>query len=151
MTELAWVIGVGIALLLLFRFPREMLIFVGFILLCGLGAWGYFYRENSLRETDQQSVVIVASLGNGCSDAEYPLSVVFQNHNKKRLMDVSFFLEGREPQHSKPVYTKYITWDGITDPGQSSSACWSIDQSSLNDRIPAALEWSGKVSSVTFE
>lgn len=153
-----WVVGIGIGLFLFVRFPRQMLIVTGAVVLIGGAIFGgvTFYENQRAEDAKRlrESVVITASFDAGRCGAEYPLVVSFENRNTETLLSVSFRLAGYRDGHSNPVYESLsIDADRIIGPGETHKACWSVPAAAYDAGTPPPpqdVTWRATVSYPTF-
>ena len=147
---MVWVIGIGLALFMVFALPRQMLVVFG-IFVMGLGGLFAWLEYADRRQTrDRESVVLLATFEpEGCAP-DYPIRVKISNTNAKTLIAVSFGLAGFLQDQSEPVYQgRAMASNRIIPPGQSHEACWSVPR--LNEATaPALLSWKATVSHPTF-
>lgn len=128
---MAWVIGIGIFLFLLFSFPRAM---GGLIAICGLAIggfflWGKLEGDRIAREIAAISITVTYDLGR-CSP-EYPLFVAILNGSNRTLEKVSFELEGHRSGYSEPLYGRsYSSYssDRIIASGDGWASCWALPE-----------------------
>ena len=147
---MVWVIGIGLALFMVFALPRQMLVVFG-IFVMGLGGLFAWLEYADRRQTrDRESVVLLATFEpEGCAP-DYPIRVKISNTNAKTLLAVSFGLAGFLQDQSEPAYQgRAMASNRIIPPGQSHEACWSVPR--LNEATaPALLSWKATVSHPTF-
>ena len=101
---MAWVIGIGIFLFLLFVFPRAM---VGLIVLCGVGIGGFLLWDKI--KTDERarlraSVTVTVTHDLERCSPEHPLFVQIHNGSEGTIEKVSFGIEGNRAGYSDPLY-----------------------------------------------
>jgi hypothetical protein len=147
---MVWVIGIGLALFLVFALPRQMLVVIG-ILMVGAGGFFAWLEYIDYRQTrDRDSVVLLATFEPGGCAPDYPIRVKISNTNAKTLLAVSFSLAGFLQDESEPVYQgRAMASNRVIPPGQSHEQCWSVPR--LNDATaPALLSWKATVSHPTF-
>lgn len=157
---MAWVIGIGIFLFLLFAFPRAML---GLIALCGLGIGGFLLwtkldSDKRARETAAISITVTYDLER-CSP-EYPLFVGIVNASDNTLEAVSFGIEGHRTGYSEPLYDSgYLGYssDRIIASGDGWANCWTLPrqaygaaEQSIALNPPSTLVWTAKNPSPRF-
>ena len=147
---MVWVIGIGLALFLMFALPRQMLVVIG-IPVAGVGGLFAWLEYTEHRQTrDRDSVVLLATFEPvGCAP-DYPIRVKISNTNAKTLLAVSFGLAGFAQDQTAPVYQGLaMASNQIIPPGESHEACWSVPR--LKDATaPALLSWKATVSHPTF-
>lgn len=157
---MAWVVGIGVFLFLLFAFPRAM---GGLIVLCGLVIGGFLLwekleRDNRARESAAISIIVSYDLERCSSD--FPLFVGVVNGSDRTLEAVSFGIEGHRTGFSRAVYDSgYLGYssDRIVSSGDGWGNCWSlprqaydVSEQTLSLNPPSTLTWSAKNVSPTF-
>jgi len=127
---MAWVIGIGIFLFLLFVFPRAM---VGLIILCGvvIGGWLLWDKiksEERARKRSAVSITVTHDL-EMCSP-EHPLLVRILNGADDTVEKVKFGIEGRRAGYSDPLYDSFRGYssDRIIASGAEWASCWALPQ-----------------------
>jgi hypothetical protein len=156
---MAWVIGIGITLFLLFKFPKPMLGIVGVFIIIAVGTAGYLWlnekQESALRNAITIDVVHDPSR---CSP-EYPLFITISNRSARTLKRLNFYVTGFREGYSDPVFETASTWDTdkIISPNQTFQQCWSSPPKSygVSDIIaqsnpPEKLQWVGKVAYLSW-
>ena len=158
---MAWVIGIGIFLFLLFAFPRAV---VGLIALCGVGIGGFFLWNKI--ETDERnrlraSVTVTVTHDLERCSLEYPLLVRIHNGSENAVEKVSFGIEGNRAGYSDPLYDSgYLGYssDKIIAGGEGWTSCWTLPRQAYGtseQRIalypPETLVWTVTGSSPVFE
>ena len=157
---MAWVIGIGIFLFLLFAFPRTM---VGLLVLCGVAIGGFLLWtkiENDERARKRASVTVTVSYDLDRCSPEYPLFVQIQNRSDNTVEKVSFGIEGHRSGFSDAIYDSgYLGYssDRIIASGNSWANCWTIPRKAYGaseQRValnpPETLVWTVKNTSPTF-
>jgi hypothetical protein len=147
---MVWVIGIGLALFLVFALPRQMSALIG-TLVVGVGGFFAWLEYTDYRQTrDRESVVLSATFEPGGCAPDYPIRVKISNTNAKTLLAVSFSLAGFLQDESAPVYQGLaMASNRIIPPGQSHEACWSVPR--LNEATTLeGLSWKATVSHPTF-
>lgn len=152
MEAIAWVLGIGVGLYLLFRFTKPMLIVVG--ILVGLAALvvSGFWASGELAKVERSRIAIVVRYDTtgGC-EPTHPLLISFKNNSNKTLNYVSFSVHGKRPGYSRDAYSDYLlSSDKILPPGSVHFGCWGIRSYQEPDE-PLGLEWAAEVSTVSFE
>ncbi len=158
---MAWVVVVGIALLLLILFPRWM---VPIAIVAGVVLGGFiFWEEQKSKEQTRQKASVTATAefdDKSCADGP-PLNVTISNNSAETVVLFRFGLSGYRTGHSKPVYSSgfraYQT-DRIIEPGQSWSKCWPVPKlaydvpKTYKERFPAdAVDWRAADAQPTFQ
>lgn len=160
MEALAWVVGIGGALYLLFRFPRPSLIFIGVMVAIGAAVGGFFYAQDQLvkRKAAKVTGQIFYDLEK-CS-AEYPLWIGILNESDDTVEKFAFSIEGHLEGYSDPLYDSGYSGyssDRIVPSGEGITACWTLPRQaygaseqrvSLNP--PETLVWTIKNMRPTF-
>lgn len=152
---MAWVVGIGIFLFLLFAFPKQIVGVIVFIALAGLALWAYIEAQSNAAAKERARIVTSVNASNGCSDPEYPIGVTFSNGTDKRITEIGFTLAATRRGYSSSVYSRYLTNDRIMNAGQVYFGCWRIDPWDLQyGQIKGfdvkTLEWTSTISSVRF-
>lgn len=149
---MAWVIGIGIGLFLLFAFPRQFGALLGIVAL-GIGALLlYFWSQSEQAKRDEANLVTSAHFDPlTCPDPAFPISVAFTNRTGKTVEYISFLLEAYRPGYSSAAYSNYQSWDRIMTPGQTYSACWSLASYKSESVDKLAVTWRATVSSIRFQ
>lgn len=149
---MAWVVGIGIFVILLFAYPKKTMILVGVLLALAAAGGGLFFLDNYLdqRKKDAVQVVVFFDLEK-CSE-EYPLFIGIVNGSGSTVEKVSFTVEGKREGYSDTIYRSgyadYET-DKIIKDGDSIGTCWRIPPlvygtpTTYKDRFPAKdIVWS---------
>jgi hypothetical protein len=147
---MVWVIGIGLALFLVFALPRQMLAVIG-MLVMGVGGLFAWLEYTDYRQTrDRDSVVLVATFEPESCAPDYPIRVKISNTNTKTLLAVSFGLAGFLQDQRDPVYQGLaMASNRVIAPGESHEACWAVPR--MNEATaPALLSWKATVSYPTF-
>lgn len=154
---MAWVIGIGIGLVLLFAFPKQMGAVILLLVVGAAGLFGYLYIEEQRRDEEyrerQESVSISANFDAGRCSAEFPIIIKISNNNTETLLSLTFGFSGFREGHSSPVYEAiYVTSDRIIAPGQSYEACWAVPKLNYGAEAtpPGTLMWKANPTSPTF-
>jgi hypothetical protein len=157
---MAWVIGIGIFLFLLFAFPRAI---VGLIVLCGViigGAllWDKIKTDERARLRAAVTVTVAHDLEQ-CSP-EYPLFVRINNGSENTVEKVSFGVDGNRAGYSDPIYEsdyQGYSSDKIIARGDSWSTCWTLPRTAYGTseqmlalHLPETLVWTVKNISPRF-
>ena len=157
---MAWVVGIGIFLFLLFAFPRSM---GALIVLCGLAIGGFLLWQkleidNRARERAAISITVSYDLERCSSD--FPLFIEIVNGSDRTLEAVSFGIEGRRTGYSEPLYDSgYLGYssDRIIASNDGWANCWTLPRQAYgaSDQIialnpPDTLTWSAKNPSPRF-
>lgn len=157
MEPLAWVVGIGGAFYLLFRFPRPSLIFIGAVVVVGVAVGGFFYAQDYMvsRKAEKVSGKISYDLEK-CSD-DHPLWIGVLNESNDTVEKFSFTIEGHLEGYSDPLYSSGYSSDRIIPSGKAVTACWTLPRQaygaseqrvSLNP--PDTLVWTVKSIRPTF-
>jgi hypothetical protein len=151
----AWVLGLGIFVALLLRFPRGMGILIAVVVGLGVliagGIWGYSTYETRQRETLLAKIETLISYDPVKCSAEYPLLIGFVNRTDRSITKMSFEVSGFREGYSDPVYkTPYASYssDFIIKPGEGSGFCWRVPDkaygvadATLERHPPETLTW----------
>jgi hypothetical protein len=160
---MTWVVGIGIGLFLLFRFPKPMMILLGVVSLgaAALFAIIVFLDKQSAwkRQEEERSILLVASFDPERCGMETPILIRFTNIGTKTLLSIDFQLSGYRKGFSSPVYGDGIRGaigyesDKILSSGESYESCWKVPK--LDDGAqevpPASVEWRATYSYGYFE
>lgn len=158
---MAYVIAVGIALLLLVLFPRWMIpILVTFGV--ALGGFIFWEEQKSAEETRKKASVTATAEFDAktCADGP-PINVTISNKSDETVILYRFGLDGYRTGHSKPIYTSgfraYQT-DRIIEPGQSWSKCWPVPKLAYDapkdapeSFPPDTVDWRATDTDPTFQ
>lgn len=158
MEAIAWVLGIGIAVYLLFSFPKKMLILLGVlaVVAAGIGVWIYIEDNRSRWQREAISLSVTYDLEQCSSD--YPMRLQFHNGGRRTLLETRFMLRGFREGRSNPLYEQatYST-DHIIEPGETIILCWTlpvagwdISEDTLQAHPPQTLEWRASVNSARF-
>ncbi len=158
---MAWVIGIGIFLFLLFAFPRAM---VGLIVLCGVAIGGFLLWtkiENDERARKRATVSVTVAYDLERCSPEFPLFVQILNRSDDTLEKVSFAIEGHRAGYSEPIYDSgYLGYssDRIITGGDGWANCWTLPRKAYGaseQRValnpPETLVWTVTNTSPTFQ
>lgn len=130
--DMAWIVGTGLLLLLLFAFPRQM---IGLLLVLLFAAGGIFLvlkqkgdRQAEERARVRSQVTVAVRYDPDLCAPSHPLAITVSNGADRTLKKVSFDLKGYRPGYSDPVlegsWFDYST-DRIILPSQDWLTCWS--------------------------
>jgi hypothetical protein len=154
---MVWVFGIGIGLLLLFAFPKQMGAVILLILLAGVGLFGFLHLQDRQRAEEyrkrEESIALSAAYGAGGCSAEYPILITIRNGYTQTIESLTFELGGYREGYSSPLYQglSYKS-DRIIAPGDTYAACWT--QPSLyygaQEVPPAGLTWRASYSYAAF-
>jgi len=149
---MAWVVGIGVALFLLFAFPRQVGLLILLVVAAGVVLWAVLAVQANNQA--QQRASLVAAIGAGtptCNDSTHPLMVSFDNETGKVVTLVRFRVAGHYPGHSTDVVSDYLSWDQIMQPRSLNTACWAIYDLTTKALPATAFEWTVEVTSVTTQ
>lgn len=148
---MAWAIGIGIFLFLLFNFPKQVvaLFFVLAVVGGSLFAWNYW--DQQARQAEIQSVLVSTIYSTEACSTDYPMVVTIRNGSKRVLTQVTFDIKGNRPGYSRAImdssYRSY-TSDKIIAAGKDWTMCWTapgfaydFPQNQQASVVPSALEW----------
>ena len=157
---MAWVIGIGIFLFLLFAFPRAM---VGLIVLCAVVIGGFLLWDNiktDARARLRAAVTVTISHDLELCSPEYPLFIRIHNGSEDTVEKVSFGIVGNRAGYSDPLYDSgYLGYssDKIIASGEGWASCWTLPRTAYGTSeqrlalyLPETLVWTVKNSSPTF-
>jgi hypothetical protein len=160
MEALAWVVGIGGALYLLFRFPRPSLIFIGVVVAIGAAMVGFPYAQDQLSKRKAAKVMGKVFYDLEKCSVEYPLWIEIINKSDDTVEKFSFTIEGHIEGYSNPLYDSGYSGysdDRIIPSGFSAANCWhpprqaygaSEQRVALNP--PETLVWTMKDIRPTF-
>lgn len=155
---MAWIVGIGIFLALLFKFPKQVGILAFSLVVIGGVLFAYVsYTDKKASEefrTKQQAVTMWAFYNEEKCSKEFPILVRINNGYSVTLLEVSFSLSGYREGYSRPVYeANYLVSDRIVAPQQMQETCWSLPRLSAGETggLPSALNWRAEVSYPTYE
>lgn len=158
MDAIAWVLGIGIAVYLLFRFPKKMLILLGVlaVVAAGLGAWLYIADNQSRWQREAVSLSITYNLEE-CSP-DMPLRITVHNGARRDVVQSRMVIRGFRDGYSTPLYERAdYSSDRIFEVGQTLSGCFvlpyanpSIASDILAAHPPETLEWRVSLTSAFF-
>lgn len=155
---MAWVIGIGVGLFLLFVFPRQMGALILFLLLAaaGIGGWLYLHDQKLAEERRQKEEKITLSAAydiNRCS-IEFPILITIRNGYTETIKNMTFELGGYRHGYSSPIYREpFYKSDRIIAPGETYTACWTkppLDYGA-QEISPEGLTWRASYSYASFE
>lgn len=145
---MVWVVGIAFGLLLLFAFPRQMLVVLGLIVVAGGGLIGAIIHLENQRQKEaaerRSSVRMEASFNPSRCNTEFPILVKITNNYSRTLLNTNFSLSGFRDGFSKPIYQAVsYNSDKILDPGQSYEGCWQLPNVNygVQSVSPELLNW----------
>jgi hypothetical protein len=151
---MVWIAGIGITLILLFTFPRQMgIVFVSLVgIAAAVGGYFYFVEQTNIKKKSLISINATYDKTQ-CTDPNYPLSLVVHNGSTEVLNRLSLEVTANRVGYSDSVFFDYFTSDKIMQPNEYYSSCWSLDDYKMKalQFLPSALTWKAKVSSVTWQ
>jgi hypothetical protein len=160
MEALAWVIGIGGALFLLFRFPRPSLIFIVVLVAIGVAVGGFFYVQGQLAKSKAAKVTGKIFYDLEKCSSEYPLWVGILNESDDTVEKFSFTIKGHLEGYSDPLYDSGYAGnssDRIVASGEGVTACWTLPREAYGaseERIavnpPETLVWTVENIRPTF-
>ena len=147
---MVWVIGIGLALFLVFALPRQMLAATGMLVMAVGGLFAWLEYTDYRQTRDRDSVVLVATFEPESCAPDYPIRVKISNTDARTLLAVSFSLAGSVKDQNAPAYEgRSLASDRVIPPGKSHEACWSVPR--LNEATTLeGLSWKATVSHPTF-
>lgn len=154
---MAWIVGIGVGLFLLFAFPRQMGVVILFLVLAaaGIAGWIYLHDQQQAEERRQreESITLSAAYGAGGCAGEFPILINIRNNYTQTIESLTFELGGYREGYSSPVYEgSSYTSDRIIAPGQTYTACWTqppLDYGA-QEVPPAGLTWRASYSYANF-
>jgi hypothetical protein len=155
---MAWVLGIGVSLVLLFAFPKQM---IALLVLAAVAVGGFLYlmhledvRRIEANERDRAQVAIRAKADSKiCNDPRYPVMVELSNRSSSRTLNsVYFSLAAHKPGYSGSVVNNTHTSDKILAPGEKYVDCWSLDSwvKPPEGYTYDMLQWDASTNSVTW-
>jgi hypothetical protein len=155
---MAWVVGIGVFLALLFGFPKQVGILMAALVAVGGILFAYVsYTDNKASEEfrkKQQAVSMWAFYNEEKCSKDFPILVRINNGYTKTLLEVSFSLSGYREGYSRPVYEAgYLVSDRIVAPQQMQETCWSLPRLNTGEvgSSPSELNWRINVSYPKYE
>ncbi len=126
---MAWVVGIGIFLFLLFLFPRPV---ISLIILCAVAGGAlflYYYLGDKRRGSKIAGIDITVNYNIPKCSKDYPLEIRIKNNSGSTINKIRFNLAGYREGFSEPIYgtgyDKYET-DKIIPIGKTLWMCWKI-------------------------
>ena len=154
---MAWIVGIGIFLVLLFAFPKPMFGLIG-IVAAAIGVFVlYQWNETTQRQEKKSKITIVTAYDPArCSDPKWPVFVGFVNKSDSTVSAIGFHLTARRKGYSNAVYNDWTTSDKIIAPGAGFGNCWAVSEYSLRKEeigtTPLSdLDWTASIESVSFQ
>lgn len=149
---MAWVVGIGLFLLLLFAFPKQVGVLIGLVCLIAAGIGLYIYLQNEMAARERAKISAFASVYPSCSDPNFPLLIDFTNNSKKRVMKIFFDIRGYREGFSDAIAGDYSrSSDRIIEPGASYTSCWTYPNTYGRQIDFTGLKWTVEVNTVRFE
>lgn len=153
MEAVAWVLGLGIAAFLLFRFPKPFLITIAILLAIGASVGVYFWGQQWQQQREQSLVEMTAAVDDRCT-SDYPIFIGTTNKATRTVERVAFNIRAYRPGYSDPVYSDtYKSSDRIVEPGQGWGTCWSLSSlygGTAQSLGLKSLRWVAELISVRF-
>jgi hypothetical protein len=154
---MVWIVGIGLGLVLLFVFPKQMGALLLLLVFGGLGLFAFIYSADQRRADEdrrrRETIFLSAEFNVARCTAEFPILVTIRNGYTQTIRTLNFNLFGFREGFSTPVYrgSSYSS-DRIIRPGGSYEACWSLPylQSGAQNVQPAGLLWRASYSYATF-
>ncbi|KZL11355.1 hypothetical protein [Pseudovibrio sp. Ad26] len=140
-----WIIGIGIFVFLLFKYPRKSLLLLLFITVSTAIGGGYFFIKDFLAQRKKESVKLSVSYNKTSCSQKFPLEITIENHSGSVMEAVKFSVEGRRSGYSTAIYEsgyQGYSSDKIIGAGEGYLTCWSIPKLRYNtpaqykDRYP---------------
>lgn len=147
---MAWILGIGIFLLLQFTFPRQI---VGLILILVVGGAGLYAFSEMTKEQRRRAVKLTAAYSPGACSPDFPILVAIRNDSDRSVGRTWFSLRGYREGYSKPVLSAtLLNTDKIIGPGEAWAGCWAIpdDYGRKTHANTSALIWKAEASSVSY-
>ncbi|GAA4108628.1 hypothetical protein ACFFTN_01225 [Aminobacter aganoensis] len=149
---MAWVAGIGLGLVLLFMFPKQVGLLALAIAAIGGATFAYMWAESKIDESERLKIIVTVEYNTVRCAPERPIYIVFRNSNDKTLTRMSFVLEGYRPGYSSSVSDDLLFSDKIIEPLKGYGGCWMFDQPTYKDPIDApSLDWRVRLTSATWE
>ena len=154
---MVWVVGIGIGLLLLFAFPKQMGAVILFLVLAGAGLFGFITLQEQQRAEEYrkkvESIGLSASFDMVRCSAEFPILIGIRNGYTETIQSLNFELGGYREGFSSPVYLgRSLQSDRIIRPGETYEVCWSVPSLDYGATAgpPQALNWRATYSYAAF-
>ena len=155
MIAIAWIVGIGIFLWLLFSFPKRMgTVMTGGILAVATVAGiliAYFTYSDSKKDQRIAAIEARVEFSSEKCGKENPLRVGFSNGSNVTIREITFRVKGFRKNYSKPLYDSgYLGFstDRIVAAGEDFSECWrvpnkepGITEKVFSENPPAQLQW----------
>lgn len=145
---MAWVIRIGIFSFLLFCFPKQMLTFIGGLLLVAGAILAWVWYDDYQSQLARKSLKTEAKyLGYSCKDPK-AVGVMFWNQGKRTVKGIYFRLEAYRQGFSRPVLEDSKSTDLIVEPGAAYVLCWEAPLR-FGQALPSDIgefSWSAPVS-----
>lgn len=146
-----WLVGIAIALVLFFVFPRQMGAILLFLVVGVVLIFLYLQNQSNERADRIAQVQINASFDRDrCSNPEFPVLVSVFNGADKTITRTTFYLQAFQPGYSNSRYSRYTTTDRIIGPRETFSTCWSLDSRQIASLNIAELDWRATSPSISF-
>ncbi|PHS05734.1 MAG: hypothetical protein COA78_15090 [Blastopirellula sp.] len=157
---MAWVIGIGIALALLLKFPKPV---ISLVVLIGIGFGAillYEEWETSAKRDQKARFTISATTGEKRCDGEYSIRIVMRNGTGRTVDKVTFTLKGYREGYSTPIYSsgyRHYSSDKIMKNKDVMESCWNppaLDRGqpkTYSDKFPiSVMLWKAEDKSLKF-
>lgn len=142
---MAWVVGIGFFLLLLFAFPKQMGILIALCAMVVAVVVLYEQFERADKQRLAARIMTVAMYSEARCSKEYPIVVETTNRSSKTIKKIYFDLQGYRENHSDTVLSSFTTSDRIMKPGESYVSCYKMPYG-FNHPSQRWLSWRAKVS-----
>ena len=150
---MVWVIGIGIALFLLFAFPRQAFGLIAVLVAIGCIVIGHLYWVDEQEKAKTALVRTTATYNpTFCTDARWPIQIEISNGSNQSIDEVTFYLSAFKTGYSSAQYGGYLTSDRIIAPRTTFTNCWSLNDYSwtAEPKIASFYNWEAKTSSVRW-
>lgn len=157
---MVWLLGIGIFLVLLFVFPRQMgTLLLGIVVLIALGG-AYIWQQGEGRKRARASVEVSVRYDVSACSSSFPLLVTYRNGSRRTVEKIIYDIGGFTPGYSDVVLQDDYKTDRIIPPGQTYGECWSVPRAyfgASEARVtaltlaPASAQWRITSRYVTFQ
>lgn len=154
---MAWVIGIGIFLFMLVKFPKVTLAICG-VLIVAVGAlFGWSGWDEQARAKKRASVQVTVQYDTARCSPQFPMLITTANNSESRVNSVTIYVQGYKKGYSKNLYKQRYESDKIIEAGQLHTACWAVPKveygvsdSQRNANPPSSMVWKVTNSYPTF-
>jgi hypothetical protein len=154
---MVWVVGIGLFVLALLAFPKQVGIFLLIVGALIGGAILYYQNQESERVRELAAIRISVAYDLATCTSTHPIAMSISNGTRRTILELNINLSAKRPGYSDDVYTDYVRSTRILAPSTIYSACWQLDTSSYSLRVPndpatlGSLNWSGSIVTSRFQ